>query len=54
MMEMAFKNSLIEQAAEESGFQDLPELMTLYPTEEEFKDPLVYIEKMYSSLGDKE
>lgn len=53
-MEMAFKNSLIEQAAEESGFQDLPELMTLYPTEEEFKDPLVYIEKMYSSLGDKE
>lgn len=54
MMEMAFKNSLIEQAAQENGLQDLPELMTLYPTEEEFKEPLVYIEKMYRSLGDKE
>ena len=47
MMEMAFKNSLIDQKATTENLSEMKEMKTFRPTEEEFKDPVLYIEKLY-------
>ena len=47
MLSLAYKNSLIEQTANTVMSEDIEEVRTVYPTEEEFKDPIAYIEKMY-------
>jgi len=48
MLELAYKNSLIDQKANSEGLAEIPEMKTLRPTEEEFKDPVLYIEKLAS------
>lgn len=46
MIKLALKNSMVEQ--ESSGLQldEIEEMKCFYPTEEEFKSPIVYIEKL--------
>ena len=49
MIEMAFKNSLIEQKANHYMLSEIKEMKTVRPTEEEFRNPVLYIEKLYNS-----
>lgn len=47
MIATAQKNSLIDQDAKKDVLDDLGDLHTVYPTEEEFKDPFQFIEGVY-------
>ena len=46
MIATAQKNSLIDQTKKDD-ISELGELLTVYPTEEEFKNPFQFIEKVY-------
>ena len=44
MLRLATMNSLIETENMTNQLSSIEEMKTFYPTEEQFKDPLVYIE----------
>jgi len=48
MIKLAIKNSLIETENNVTESLDIiEEVKTYYPTQEEFKSPLNYVEKLY-------
>jgi len=53
MIKQAIKNSLKEQQNSDEALQNLEEMKTLYPTEQEFANPLVYFEKLYAEGFDQ-
>lgn len=40
------KNSLVETANVNASIQDIEDMKTYFPTEEQFSDPLVYIDSL--------
>lgn len=48
MLYQAIKNSLIEKKNVNSNLEDIDDMPVFYPTESEFKTPILYIEKLYS------
>lgn len=48
MIKLAIKNSLIEKENKVTESLDvIEEVKTYYPSQEEFKNPLIYVEKLY-------
>ena len=43
---MAMKNSLVETVNVNASISDIEEMKTFYPTEEQFSDPLLYIDHL--------
>jgi hypothetical protein len=46
MLAMAYKNSLIQQTSSQAPLSELLDMKTYYPSEEEFMDPIGYIERL--------
>jgi len=54
MIKLAIKNSLIETENNVTESLDIiEEVKTYYPTQEEFKSPLNYVEKLYKEGAQK-
>ena len=47
------KNSLVEQHSSVSDLAELEEIPVFRPSEEEFQEPVAYIEKIYRESGYK-
>lgn len=47
MIKLAIKNSMIETQNSIASLEEIEEMKTYYPTSEQFKNPLVYIESLY-------
>ena len=50
----AIRNSLVQKKNINQGMQLIEEMPVFHPTEEEFKSPLEYIEKVYLHQGGRE
>jgi hypothetical protein len=48
MIKLALKNSLAETQSSTQALDSIEEMKTYYPTTEEFKNPIEYIEKIAS------
>ena len=44
--QMAMRNSLLETANVNSNINEIEEMKTFWPSEEQFRDPLLYIEQL--------
>lgn len=54
MIKLAIKNSLIEKENKVTESLDvIEEVKTYYPSQEEFKNPLIYVEKLYQEGASK-
>jgi hypothetical protein len=54
LLRLAIKNSLMEVAEKERiELEDIPEMKTFRPTEEEFTNPIEYAEKLYKQGAHK-
>ena len=47
MLHQAIKNSLIEKKNINANLADIQEMVVFHPSEEEFKNPLEYIDSLY-------
>lgn len=49
MLYQAIKNSLIETTAQTDDFLDIEEMPVFKPTEQEFKNPIDYLESLFTN-----
>lgn len=48
LLELAYKNSLMETQTLKEELREVPSIPVFCPTEDEFKDPVAYIESIFS------
>ena len=49
--QLAMKNSMVETENVNAAITDIPEIKTYFPTEQEFSDPMAYIEDLVKNQG---
>lgn len=53
MLKLAIKNSLIEKENSTQTLEEIEEMKTFRPSEEEFKNPIAYIEQLFGEGAHK-